>query len=38
MKRLGQRLQSPRTEWAPSLLRRIWETLMELEPARRRSP
>jgi len=29
---------SERSEWPTSLLRRIWEILMELEPGRRKSP
>ena len=28
----------PREEWPPTLLRSVWETLLDLEPGRRRSP
>lgn len=38
MKRLESVLGDKRGDWPPSLLRRIWESLLELEPARRRSP
>ena len=37
VRRLGETLQSDRGDWPPSLLRRIWETLMEFEPGRRKS-
>ena len=38
VKRLAQALGMSRHEWPPSLLRRLWETLMDVEPGRRRSP
>jgi molecular chaperone DnaK (HSP70) len=38
MKRLAVAAGSERHEWPTSLLRRIWEMLMELEPGRRKSP
>ncbi len=38
MRRLADVLQTPRGRWPTPLLRRIWETLMELEAGRRRSP
>ena len=37
MKRLAKALDAQRHEWPTSLLRRIWEALMELEAGRRRS-
>jgi molecular chaperone DnaK (HSP70) len=37
MKRLAETLEIPRHEWPPSLLRAIWETLVEHEPGRRTS-
>jgi molecular chaperone DnaK (HSP70) len=37
MKRLSRSSGMNRREWPMSLLRRIWETLMEAEPGRRRS-
>src|SRR5437762_5082389 len=37
MKRLAEAVGSERHEWPPSLLRRIWEDLMELEAGRRKS-
>jgi hypothetical protein len=37
MKQLAADLEMPRTEWPSSLLRRIWEQLLQLEPGRRRS-
>jgi molecular chaperone DnaK (HSP70) len=37
VKRMTRVLQTPRHQWPPSLLRRIWETLMEMEAGRRRS-
>ncbi len=37
MKRLGQRLGASSQEWPPSLLRRMWETLLQHEAGRRRS-
>ncbi|HUT91287.1 MAG TPA: Hsp70 family protein [Thermoguttaceae bacterium] len=37
MKRLSRASGMNRREWPMSLLRRIWETLMEAEPGRRRS-
>jgi DNA-K related protein/Hsp70 protein len=36
--RLTAALGSERGEWPTSLLRRIWEALLELEPGRRKSP
>lgn len=38
MKSLAEAACSERHEWPPSLLRRVWEMLMELEPGRRKSP
>jgi hypothetical protein len=38
MKRLSEAAGSERHEWPTSLLRRIWEMLMELEAGRRKSP
>ncbi len=38
IRRLAQQSRIGRNDWPPSLLRRIWERLMELEPGRRRSP
>lgn len=38
MKRLSQRIGSPRQEWPPSLLRNLWETLLECEAGRKFSP
>jgi hypothetical protein len=37
MKRLSQALESPKNQWPAALLRRIWESLIELEAGRRRS-
>ncbi|HEY2411245.1 MAG TPA: Hsp70 family protein [Pirellulaceae bacterium] len=37
MKELAEAIGSERDEWPTSLLRRIWEMLMELEPGRRKS-
>jgi len=37
MKRLAAALDSPRDRWPTSLLRRIWETLMEMQDGRRPS-
>ena len=37
MKRLAQQLDSDRSRWPTSLLRRMWEVLMEVEAGRRRS-
>jgi molecular chaperone DnaK (HSP70) len=37
VKRLARALDAPRHEWPTSLLRRIWEQLMELDDGRRRS-
>jgi molecular chaperone DnaK (HSP70) len=37
VKRLSQATSVNRRDWPPSLLRRIWETLMEVEAGRRRS-
>ena len=36
-KRLSSVVNLPRNEWPSSLLRRMWEALMEVEPGRRRS-
>jgi hypothetical protein len=38
VKRLAIASGSERNEWPTSLLRRLWEMLMELEPGRRKSP
>jgi molecular chaperone DnaK (HSP70) len=38
MKRLAGAVESERHEWPTSLLRRVWELLMELEAGRRKSP
>lgn len=38
MKRLAKVLQTPRGSWPTPLLRRIWESLMDLKAGRRRSP
>lgn len=38
VKRLVEALALPRERWPTSLLRRMWETLWELEAGRRRSP
>jgi hypothetical protein len=38
VKRLTEAIGSSRTQWPTSLLRRIWEALISLEPGRRRSP
>lgn len=38
VKRLSRATGMSRNEWPPSLLRQMWETLMEVEPGRRRSP
>jgi molecular chaperone DnaK (HSP70) len=37
-KRLAEALSIERGDWPPSLLRRIWEALIELEPGRRKGP
>lgn len=37
-KRLAEALQIERSQWPPSLLRRIWEKLIELESGRKKSP
>jgi molecular chaperone DnaK (HSP70) len=37
-KRLAEALAMERGDWPPTLLRRIWEALMELEAGRRKSP
>jgi hypothetical protein len=37
VKQLSKVLGSSRSQWPPTLLRRIWEALMEMEPGRRRS-
>jgi hypothetical protein len=38
MKRLADGLELPRADWPSSLLRRIWQQLLDLEAGRRRSP
>jgi hypothetical protein len=38
VKQLSQLLDTDRSQWPTSLLRRIWDTLMEFEAGRRRSP
>ena len=38
VKRLAEAIGLGRNEWPTSLLRRMWETLIELEPGRRRGP
>lgn len=38
VKRLTEAVGSPRDEWPTSLLRRMWELLLDLEPGRRKSP
>ena len=38
MKQLGTVLDADRSQWPPSLLRRMWEALTELSTGRRRSP
>ena len=38
MKSLSEAAGSERHEWPTSLLRRLWEMLMDLEPGRRKSP
>ncbi|MGQ9576048.1 MAG: Hsp70 family protein [Thermoguttaceae bacterium] len=38
VRRLAEAIGAGRNEWPPSLLRRIWEALLELEPGRRQSP
>jgi uncharacterized protein DUF3731 len=38
MKQMAEAIGSERQEWPTSLLRRIWEMLMELEPGRHKSP
>ena len=35
---LTEAIGSPREEWPTSLLRRMWEALLDLEPGRRKSP
>lgn len=37
MKRLHTAIDLPRLEWPPTLLRQLWEALLEVEPARRLS-
>ncbi|MEX0794117.1 MAG: Hsp70 family protein [Pirellulaceae bacterium] len=37
LKEVEEALEMPRAEWPTSLLRRMWEKLMDLEPGRRRS-
>ncbi len=38
MKQLSECLESSRDDWPPTLLRRMWEVLLELEAGRRKSP
>ncbi len=38
VKDLGKALDASRWDWPPSLLRRMWESLMECEAGRRKSP
>lgn len=38
VKRLAEALAMSRNDWPPSLLRRMWEALIETEAGRRRSP
>ncbi len=38
MKELTAIIETDRSQWPPSLLRRMWESLMELSAGRRRSP
>jgi len=38
MKELSAAIGSPRADWPTSLLRRIWESLVELQAGRRKSP
>ncbi len=38
VKRLAAALGVPRLEWPPSLLRALWEQVLDLEPARTRGP
>ncbi len=38
VKRLAAAVGASKNQWPTSLLRRIWEALMELEPGRKRSP
>ncbi|MGC1276095.1 MAG: molecular chaperone DnaK, partial [Planctomycetaceae bacterium] len=38
MKRLAAAIGSPRDDWPTSLLRRMWELLLDLESGRRKSP
>lgn len=35
---LSESIGTPRDDWPTSLLRRMWETLLDLEPGRRKSP
>ena len=37
VKRLTEATEMPRSEWPPSLLRHLWETLMEVEAGRKLS-
>ncbi|MHB8951470.1 MAG: Hsp70 family protein [Pirellulaceae bacterium] len=37
VRRLGEELQSARQQWPTPLLRRVWESLMDLESGRRKS-
>ncbi|HEV3416961.1 MAG TPA: molecular chaperone DnaK, partial [Pirellulales bacterium] len=38
VKLLAEVSEMPRSAWPPSLLREMWEALMEVEPGRKRSP
>ena len=38
MKRLAETTEMSRTAWPPSLLREIWEALVEVEAGRKQSP
>ncbi len=38
MKRLTEALEMPRAEWPPSLLRELWQSVIDCESGRRQSP
>jgi hypothetical protein len=38
MKRLTETLDLPRSDWPPSLLRELWQVLIDCEPGRKQSP
>ncbi|QEG38620.1 hsp70 family protein [Roseimaritima ulvae] len=38
MKTLQSVIELPKTDWPPSLLRGLWQTLLDVEPGRRQSP